>query len=59
MDKNPDHIKLTASELSYLRTSFMADSMSVCVLKYFLVHMNDSTIKSLISNALKLSEQHI
>jgi hypothetical protein len=59
MDKNPDHIKLTASELSYLWTSFMADSMSVCVLKYFLVHMNDSTIKSLITNALELSEQHI
>lgn len=59
MDKNPDHIKLTASELSYLWTGFMADSMSVCVLEYFLVHMNDSTIKSLITNALELSQQHI
>jgi hypothetical protein len=55
-----DHIKLTASELSYLWTSYLADSMSVCVLKYFLEHVDDSDIQSLISQALKkLSQQHV
>lgn len=37
METNHDHIKLTASELSYLWTSYLADSMAVCVLQYFLV----------------------
>jgi hypothetical protein len=59
MDKNPDHIRLTASELSYLWTSYLADSMSVCVLKYFLVHIDDNDIKSLTNHALKLSEKHV
>lgn len=59
MDKNLDHIKLTASELSYLWTSYLADSMSACILKYFLVHIDDNDIKSLITYALQLSEKHV
>jgi hypothetical protein len=59
MDKNHDHIKLTASELSYLWTSYLADSMSVCVLKYFLVHIDDKDIKSLTTHALELSQKHV
>lgn len=59
MNKNLDHIRLTASELSYLWTSYLADSMSICILKYFLVHMEDNVIKSLVNQALKLSEKHI
>jgi hypothetical protein len=59
MDKNHDHIKLTASELSYLWSSYLADSMSVCVLKYFLVHIDNNDIKSLTTHALELSQKHI
>ncbi|MFB3162595.1 DUF3231 family protein [Neobacillus sp. 179-J 1A1 HS] len=59
MDKHLDHIKLTAAELSYLWTSYLADSMSVCVLKYFLVHIVDKEIKALITYALELSQKHV
>lgn len=59
MDKNLEHIKLTASELSYLWTSYLADSMSVCVLKYFLVHIDDNDIKTLTTCALDLSQKHV
>jgi hypothetical protein len=59
METNHDHITLTASELSYLWTSYLADSMSVCVLKYFLVHVDDNDIKSLTTHALELSLKHV
>jgi hypothetical protein len=59
MVKNLDHIKLTAAELSYLWTSYLADSMAVCVLKYFLVHIDDKEIKSLTTYALELSQKHV
>ncbi|MCM3694571.1 DUF3231 family protein [Neobacillus niacini] len=59
MDKTPETIKLTASELSYLWTSYLADSMSVCILKFFLVHIDDNEIKALITYALELSQKHV
>jgi hypothetical protein len=59
METNHDHIKLTASELSYLWTSYLADSMAVCVLQYFLVHMDDKDIKTLTAHALDLSKKHV
>jgi hypothetical protein len=59
METNHDHITLTASELSYLWTSYLADSMSICVLKYFLVHMEDPDIKTLTTHALELSQKHV
>ncbi|WP_419887105.1 DUF3231 family protein [Neobacillus niacini] len=59
MNNNLNPIKLTAAELSYLWTSYLADSMSICVLKYFLVHIDDLDIKSLINHALELSQKHL
>jgi hypothetical protein len=59
MDKNPETIRLTASELSYLWTSYLANSMSVCVLKFFLVHIDDNEIKALITYACALSQKHV
>mgnify|MGYP003575117786 FL=1 len=59
METNHDHIKLTASELSYLWTSYLADSMAVCVLQYFLVHIDDDDIKTLTAHALDLSKKHV
>lgn len=55
-----DHgpVKLTATELGYLWSTYLADSMSVCILKYFLVHMDDEDIKTLTEHALDLSQQH-
>ncbi|MBU7594832.1 DUF3231 family protein [Metabacillus halosaccharovorans] len=59
MGNNHDLIKLTSSELSYLWSTYLADSMSICVLKYFLEHVDDEDIKSLTVHALKLSEEHV
>lgn len=59
MENNHDNIKLTSAELSYLWTSYLSDSMSICVLRYFLEHIEDADIKSLTIHSLKLSEEHV
>jgi hypothetical protein len=59
MDSHHEHVKLTAAELSYLWTSYLSDSMSVCVLKYFLQHIDDPAIKTVIEHGLDLSYQHV
>jgi hypothetical protein len=59
MENNHSHIKLTAAELGYLWTTYLADSMSICVLKYFLEHIEDKNIKILTTHALDLSQQHV
>lgn len=59
MKTNHDHVKLTTAELNYIWTSYLADSMSVCVLKYFLKNIEDEDIKSIVIHSLDLSQQHI
>lgn len=59
MENTHDHIKLTSAELSYLWNTYLADSMSVCVFKYFLENIEDHEIKTLVTHALDLSQQHI
>lgn len=59
MEVNDTHIKLTSAELSYLWNTYIADSMSVCVFKYFLKHIEDDEIKKLVTHTLDLSHQHI
>jgi len=50
---------MTAAEISYLWTTYLSDTMSICVLKYFLQHIDDSDIKALVNHALDLSYQHV
>lgn len=59
MEHNHEKIKLTSAELSYLWSTYLADSMSVCVFKYYLQHVEDDEIKILVNHALDLSQQHI
>lgn len=59
MSNTHDAIKLTAAEISYLWTTFLSDTMSICVLKYFLQHIDDSDIEELVDHALDLSIQHV
>jgi hypothetical protein len=59
MENNQKRIKLTSAELSYLWNTYLADGMSVCVFKYFLQHIEDVEIKTLVSHALDLSQQHL
>ncbi|MET3696736.1 uncharacterized protein DUF3231 [Bacillus oleivorans] len=53
------HIRLTSAELSSLWTTFLADSLSICMLKYFLEKVDDTEIKPIIEHALRLSNDHI
>ncbi|WP_409305003.1 DUF3231 family protein [Peribacillus sp. SCS-155] len=51
--------RLTSSEIAYLWGVKLADSMHICVFTYFLEHIDDPNIKTVISHALDLSQQHV
>ena len=53
-----DTSKLTASELSVLTGTFMAESLSVCVLTYFLQHVQNPVIKPYIQTGLEISQSN-
>ncbi|MDQ0223785.1 hypothetical protein CHH83_09480 [Bacillus sp. 7586-K] len=53
------NIRLTSAELSSLWSNYLMDSMSICVFTYFLEKVNDSEIKPIIKQALKMSSEHI
>lgn len=59
MENNHDHVLLTSSELAYLWSTYQADSMAICVFKYFLEHIEDEEIKSIVTFAMQLSEEHV
>lgn len=46
--------KLTAAEMGKLWATYMGNSMSKCILSYYLQHVEDEEIKTLLENALKL-----
>ncbi|MDN4494389.1 DUF3231 family protein [Ureibacillus aquaedulcis] len=50
---------LTSSEIASIWTNYMNDSMSKCVLSYFLNHVEDEEIKSIIQFSYNLSATHI
>ncbi|MFD2924544.1 DUF3231 family protein [Halobacillus naozhouensis] len=51
--------KLTSSEISSVWTSYMNDSMSKCILKYFLKHVEDDEIRPIVQFAYDISSAHI
>lgn len=51
--------KLTAAELATLWSQYINDSLSLCVLRYFLSHVKDKEIRRVLEYALNLSESHI
>lgn len=53
------HVELTAAEISNLWTSYQNDSMAACGIKYFLTHIENDDIRSVLEYALKISEQHV
>ncbi|MFB5197572.1 DUF3231 family protein [Neobacillus sp. KR4-4] len=46
---------LTSAEMGKLWATYMGNSMGKCILSYYLQHVEDSDIKTLLENALKLS----
>ncbi|MGE7307785.1 DUF3231 family protein [Priestia megaterium] len=51
--------KLTSAEIACTWTGYMNDSMSKCVLGYFLKHIEDKEIKSIVQIAYDLSATHV
>jgi hypothetical protein len=54
-----NYAKLTATEMANLWASYQNDSMSLCILKYFLAKCVDTEIRPIVEFALQLSEQHL
>lgn len=52
-------VPLTASEMANLWASYMSDTMSRCVLQYFLANTGDAEIRPVVENALLAANQHI
>lgn len=52
-------IPLVSSEIAGLWNSYMADSMAVCVLKFFVNRVEDEETRSILQETLDLSSQHI
>lgn len=51
--------KLTSTEMGKLWATYMGNSMAKCILLYFLQHVKDEDIKTLVENALTLSEDFL
>ena len=49
--------KLNSAEMGKLWATYMGNSMSTCILSYFLQHVEDQDIKKLLENALGLSKE--
>jgi hypothetical protein len=58
MEQN-SNIRLTSAEMGSLWTTYMTDSMTICVLRYFLEKVTDIEIKPQIEWALQRSMEHI
>lgn len=51
--------RLTASELGNLWTSYMSDSMAVCVIKHFLAKAEDKDVIPILKYSLELAQKHV
>ncbi|MEC0270526.1 DUF3231 family protein [Paenibacillus anseongense] len=51
--------KLTSAEMGKLWATYMGNSMSKCILSYYLQHVEDGEIKTLLENALNLCVEFI
>lgn len=52
-------IRLTSAEIASLWTTYMSDTMSICVHKHILDKVEDTEVRSLYETALKLSQGHV
>ncbi|MCQ6279618.1 DUF3231 family protein [Bacillus sp. EB600] len=48
--------KLTSAEMGKLWATYVGNTLAICVLRYYLQHINDEDIKKVVGKALNLSE---
>lgn len=53
------NIRITASEIGTLWIQYLMDSLAVCTIKYFIAKTEDTQIKPVLQNALKLAQSHM
>ncbi|WP_090235473.1 DUF3231 family protein [Lentibacillus halodurans] len=58
-NKSQPNPRLTSAELANLWTSYMNDSMAICVIKHFLANAQDKDVIPILKYALDLSQKHI
>ncbi|MEH6991166.1 DUF3231 family protein [Neobacillus drentensis] len=51
--------KITSAEISMLWSTYIGDTMGICVLKHFLQTCEDQEIKTIINLALKSAQDHV
>ncbi len=56
-EKSYPHEKLTSAEVGKLWATYMGNNMSTPILSYFLQHVEDQEIKTLLEHALNLSNE--
>jgi hypothetical protein len=59
MDKTTHSSRMTSSELANLWSQYLNDSLSRCLLIYFINNVQDQDIKEVLQYALELSENHL
>lgn len=52
-------IKLVSTELATLWTTYVSDSMSICVFKHFLSNIQDAEIRTVVEYAMSLAQKHM
>ncbi|WP_199623126.1 DUF3231 family protein [Paenibacillus alkalitolerans] len=52
-------VRLTSPEMASLWTSYLNDTMAICVMKHVLNKVEDTQIKQVFEHALRLAETHI
>jgi hypothetical protein len=57
LNKSSTNENLTSAEMGKLWAIYMGNSMGKCILSYYLQHVEDKDIKTLLENALKLTEE--
>ncbi len=53
------NIKLTSAEIANIWTNYMSDTAAICTLNFFMKHVEDTEIRSIIEFTLQLSEAHV
>lgn len=52
-------IRLTSGEIASLWTTYISDSMALCVIKHALDKVEDTEIRAVLELALSLSQSHV
>jgi hypothetical protein len=53
------NIRVTSSEIGTLWIQYLMDSLTICVMKYFIAKTEDTQIKPVLQTALQLSQSHV